>query len=459
MKEPYPYIRPATDEDYPDIWRIWMQDHIIRWMSFTPMRLEDFKSIYDKLKSQSDIYVMVDSIDSRERVVGVRRIKYLKDQYAHVAEFCSMGIDNKLLGHGYGKKFTEEFEKIVASKHIKRIQLTQDGGNNSAFALSDRYGYQVEAIFPDWLKRDGEQQSHHFVIERHIYKFIDTELQKRATDLSTLKYEASLPALVQNSLENLLSVSLSKNKIVVLDQDKTAILEFEYFPDDSVIKHIAFLDNIVLRSADTSLNEAAFRKALSYIYENEQVKKLELFTYQSQIAALCQRLGFWVRGERLGVHQIDNNYYNELGVEYSYFGIDDTINFIKSFNTDTTSTSLHDAVLCCKDEITKLMHAKKCDILGSRYLQNIVYQMVRDSQPEKNYVALLDKPWQNVITQCPEELQVAFHRLNKELQKPNQLGKNSCLPSQFFVIPVTTKATEKHMSMNVQKIDQSFKKI
>lgn len=31
----YPYIRKQHPNDYDAIWRIWMQDHIIQWMSFT----------------------------------------------------------------------------------------------------------------------------------------------------------------------------------------------------------------------------------------------------------------------------------------------------------------------------------------------------------------------------------------------------------------------------------------
>jgi hypothetical protein len=412
MKEQFPYLRLAKEEDYLHIWKIWMQEHIIRWMSFPPMNQDDFYDRYHKLAQQ-------------------RRIKYLKGKYSHVAEFCSMGIDEKRLRNKYGQRFTEEFEKIVAEKGIKRIQLTQSGGNNAAFSLSDKYEYQVEAVFPDWLEREGKQQSYHFVLERFIYKFVDKELQRQINNIGTLKYNAKLPALMPNSFEKQLTVTLKAGRFCVLNENSLPVIEFEYYPDDSVIQHIGFLDNMVLYSKDMDLCGAALRKALAYICENEKVKKLELFTHEPETVALCQRLGFWVRGERLASCQINGNFYNELGVEYSYLGITEAINFIKSFNADSNN-GLKEALLACREVISNLMDSKECDILGSRYLENIVYQMVRDSHQERNYSALCQQPWQEVIKQCPEVFQLALQSLNKTLQKTVPFQKTCSLPSPFF---------------------------
>ncbi len=200
MKESYPYTRLALDQDYLSIWKIWMQAHVICWMSFPPMNAEDFKKHYIKLKNQSDIYVMIDKFSDEEKIVGVRRIKYLSGKYSHTAEFCSMGVDKDSLGRGYGEKFTVAFEKLAAEKGIKRIQLTQSGGNIPAISLANKKGYHVESVFPDWLERQGENNANHFVIERFIYKFFDKELAESISLLPSLQYTPLLPNLKSNLL-------------------------------------------------------------------------------------------------------------------------------------------------------------------------------------------------------------------------------------------------------------------
>lgn len=75
---------------------------------------------------------------------------------------------------------------------------------------------------------------------------------------------------------------------------------------------------------------------------------------------------------------MDNHYYNELAVEYSYFGIEEAIALIKSFNFPYSEVILK-AIASIQILISEIFNNGKCDLLGSRYLQNLVYQMVRDS--------------------------------------------------------------------------------
>lgn len=415
MQQKYPYVRRADEKDYPSIWSIWMQDHVIRWMSFPPQSLEDFKKHYDKLNSTSDIYVMVDQIGGEEEVVGVRRIKYLKGDQSHIAELCSLGIGAEYQGKGYGLKFYDEFEKIVAAnKNIKRIQLTQSGGNERAFFLGAKKGYQEEAVFPDWLERSGKNDHHYFVIESFIYKITDQELQSQATKIPTLTYQARLPSL--NKSGEKLSVTLGDNKLIVR-KGKESIIEMNYYPDSSVIQHIGFLDNIILYSTDDKLNQAALREALIFIAKENRVKKVELFTSNVDITALCEDLGFWVRGERIASSYYDGQYHNELGVEYSFFDIKDASELLKSFDLMEKDSSLEKSLQECHQIIEQMYENDLCDQLGKQYLENIIYQMVRDSLHAEKLISLHDQPWRNVIAKCPSELKIALHKLDKQLQR------------------------------------------
>ncbi|WP_347252484.1 GNAT family N-acetyltransferase [Legionella sp.] len=417
----YPFLRRVTENDYQRVWEIWMQDHIIQWMSFTKKELNAFKETFNRLNQQSDIYVMVDFINERETIVGVRRIKYLSGPYDHVAEFCSMGVDAQYLNKGYGKIFWKEFEEIVKQNpKIKCIRFTQSGGNNKAFHLSDSIGYQAEAVFPDWLQRSGEvPESHYYLIERFSYKIINPELVEKAKLIPSKKYQPRLPDLLDKTSSQL-TVQLVNNKVQVF-QEKDLILDFDFYPDESVIQHIAFLENIKLHHEDKRLCTTALRQALHFLTVQNQVKKLELFTHEDNVIALCENLGFWVRGEKIASYCNESEYFNELGVEYSFFDVEEAKSLVRSFKKN-------EVLILKLNELQQIINSLKeqnvCDQLGQNYLANIVYQIVRDELlQQKLFVSLEDKPWEKVLTECPEVFAQAARELRtilSVLQKPQK---------------------------------------
>ncbi|CAM2974062.1 putative acetyltransferase YhhY [Legionella steigerwaltii] len=453
MQEPieikHPFLRRVKESDYQRVWEIWMQDHIIQWMSFTKKDLESFKATFDRLNKQSDVYVLVDLIDDKETIVGVRRIKYLSGPYEHVAEFCSMGVDGQYLNKGYGKVFWKEFEDIVKQNpKVKCIRFTQSGGNNKAFHLSDSIGYKTEAVFPDWLQRSGEaQKSLYYLIERFSYKIIDSALLEQSKSLASKKYEPKLPPLVDQTPSHL-TVQRVNNKIQVL-HDKNLVLDFDYYPDESVIQHIGFLEDLKIYQNDKKLCTAALRLALNSILTENRVKKLELFTHDDKAIELCAELGFWIRGERPASYCQDGKYFNELGVEYSFFGIEEALSLFNSFKESQLITAKLNEL---QQIINHLEEKGVCDSLGKNYLANIVYQIVRDELLEqKLFVSLEDKPWEKVLPQCPEvfaqaakQLQsalCALHKPQKEETKASQIGIFSGFQSPSSAHPPDAQKT------------------
>ena len=63
-------LRRATMDDFDDIYAIWMQDHIIQFMTFERLPKEQFKPIFDTLMKYSEVYV----IEDNGHVVATRRI-------------------------------------------------------------------------------------------------------------------------------------------------------------------------------------------------------------------------------------------------------------------------------------------------------------------------------------------------------------------------------------------------
>lgn len=432
---PYPYIRKAEPHDYDSIWSIWMQDHIIQWMSFPKQTKEEFATHYAHMEKASEIYVLIDNIEGEEKVVAVRRLKVGKDQYRHIAEYCSMGVDEQYRGKGYAKILYQEFEKIAREKGIKRIQLTQSGGNEIAFHLADKNFFE-EAVFPDWLER-SKNKGNYYLIERYVYRILDEDLAAKASELPTLKYKEVFPQLIAEENESI-QIERVNNQFICSFQGKT-LLTVDYEPDDSVIQHIGFL-SVNLHSPDhQSEATAGLRKILLNLLEEGRVKKVELFTAEPAVAELCKNVGFFVRGEKIASHCEDEEYKNEVGVEYSFFDIQDAKKIIIAQVSDPIKRdSINEALSLCSKTITSLVDDKTCDIFAAKYLENLIYQMVRDELGPNKVFSLSDKRWQPLLIETPESLHNDLLRLTNRLQnsEPTFFKKETSvfLPGHDFTL-------------------------
>lgn len=410
----YPYIRKAESNDYDAIWAIWMQDHIIQWMSFPNQTKEKFRGHYEHMAKTSDIYVLVDKVSEEEKIVGVRRIKFGKNQHQHIAEYCSMGIDKDHQGKGYAKLFYQEFEKIVRAAGIKRIQLTQSGGNLAAFHIADN-NFSEEAVFPDWLQRSHNGGSF-YLIERYIYRFLDDELAITASKLPSLKYEEVIPSL-QSVNNDAITVKRVNNQSIVCIAEKP-LLTLDFEPDDSVIQHVAFM-SIQLHTPEYQPEATiALQKILTDVLQEGRVKKVELFTAEPAVAELCRNTGFFVRGEKIAsYYDSEEGYKNEIGVEYSFFNITDAHSLItaKIVNIEKRSNIIS-VLLKCFEKIKELIMNKTCDALGARYLENLIYQMVRDELGSNKVFSLADKRWRPLIKKVPPALHNDISCLQNRLQ-------------------------------------------
>lgn len=394
-----PLIRKATPDDYDAIWSIWMQEHVIQWMSFTKQGKNEFKAHYERMSQASDIYVLVDEVEGKEKVMAVRRIKFGKGPYRHTAEYCSMGVDKESQGKGYAKLFYAEFLKIVREKGgIKRIQLTQSGGNFNAFHLADKT-FSQEAIFPDWLKRTNNEGSF-YLIERYVYQLIDENLAKNAPGIPHLTFEEQFP-LLQDEGHDAISIKRNTNQFIAC-VNNTPVLTVDFDPDDSVIRHIGFLT--IQSPTPNDEAAAALRQILAALLQEGRVKKLELFTESSAVAKLCQSAGFYVRGEKIASYFDEQHqaYKNELGLEYSFMAIDDARSLIAAKIADPVRRREIDKILVRSQSLIQELAKKEgYDALGVCYLENMAYQIIRDELRVNKIISLADRRWLPLINNAP----------------------------------------------------------
>ncbi|STX47389.1 Uncharacterised protein [Legionella hackeliae] len=124
--------------------------------------------------------------------------------------------------------FTKNLKKIVRLAGIKRIQLTQSGGNLAAFHIADKE-FSEEAVFPDWLQRHNDK-GNFYLIERYIYRFLDDELAKIASKLPSLSYEEIIPSL-QSTDNSAITVKRVSNQYIAYFKE-SPLLTLDVEPDN-----------------------------------------------------------------------------------------------------------------------------------------------------------------------------------------------------------------------------------
>jgi len=220
-------------------------------------------------------------------------------------------------------------------------------------------------------------------------------------------------------------------------------LTVDFDPDDSVIPHVGFL-SIKLHSNERQAQAlVGLNQILANLLEEGRVKKLDLFTAEPAVAKLCQRSGFFVRGEKIASYYEEGSYKNELAVEYSFFNLSDAEQLIIAKVSDPAKRSSISEILAnCSKSIARLVETKSCDALGARYLEYLIYQMVRDSLGPNRIYSLSDKRWMPLLAHTPTVLHEDLLRLSNRLQNSGfSFFKNdsSYLEPAFSPLQITPK--------------------
>jgi hypothetical protein len=220
-----------------------------------------------------------------------------------------------------------------------------------------------------------------------------------AKTLPSLKYNEVFPELKTQASES-----------------RQPLFTLKHEPNETTYSHIGFLSFNHYPQEYSSEAVAALKLILQKIMQEARVKKVELFTCNPIVIQICQQAGFFVRGEKIASHCENGSYQNELGLEYSFFTLEDAKKLIFSqINDANRKDTIENALLQCKNTINRLEANEVCDSLGSRYLENLIYQMVRDELGAQNSFSLTEKNWQPLLNSVPHALWLDIEDLHQRL--------------------------------------------
>lgn len=116
--------------------------------------LEWLKESLQKIKNGRGVLLVA---ESSGKIVGNTGITLLKERKNHIGEF-SISIKNGYRGIGLGKFLMAEIIKLAKKKFGKRlkiIRLSVHQGNQPAFKLYQKMGFQLVAKIPKQVQRKG----------------------------------------------------------------------------------------------------------------------------------------------------------------------------------------------------------------------------------------------------------------------------------------------------------------
>ena len=143
-------------------------------------------------------------------------------------------------------------------------------------------------------------------------------------------------------------------------------------------------------------------------------KKIEIYAHEKNTQKLLESLGFHCRGKKIASCIISNNYYDEIGLDLSFFDIQDAKKLLGIYLKDGYQIKKILFVLSqCYDGISHALSKGQIDRYAALYLENMAFQMIRESIGEltiRRYGQQNQEPqpWESIIEQLPDTLRVYF---------------------------------------------------
>jgi hypothetical protein len=147
----------------------------------------------------------------------------------------------------------------------------------------------------------------------------------------------------------------------------------------------------------------------------KQHKKVEIFTSSQQTLEIFSKLGFHCRGEKIASRKVGNDYFNEVGVDLSFFNINDAKRMLTTINNaDLYQLKRVSSVLeVCEKAIQQEYDDKQIDQYTKIYLENMAFQIAREGMSEVRLYSKENAPWVALICALPDKLRDVFTSLSQ----------------------------------------------
>jgi L-phenylalanine/L-methionine N-acetyltransferase len=146
--------RKANQNDLQFIYDLYMHPQVNPFLLYEPMKIEEFKPIYDKLLENEIKYVFM---DQNNTPVGMFKLFPWTYRASHIAYLGGLAIHPDYAGKSFGLKMMQEIIDLAHQEGYKRIELSVATENSGAIKLYKKVGFEEEGVMRKYmyLKREG----------------------------------------------------------------------------------------------------------------------------------------------------------------------------------------------------------------------------------------------------------------------------------------------------------------
>ncbi len=391
----------ATTSDFDAICDIWKQEHVLPFLAFEKTtHEEDFKQIFNT----SEVYVLKED----QKIVAVRRIVTKQGKYQHTVEFGSFAVHQDCLGRNLGRLFYKLFmEEVRKRPMIKRIEMGITTDNDPAFQLAKKMGFTPTVEFADRPRRETGPEEYRNKW-RMGARYMEYILDENILESSISSVQPFLPVMPKLKSD----VCSKSNHLNISGTHGT--LRFS---------HIIFW-SINLDSGYDDSAIAHLRHQL--IQSSKQCKKIELYTHDQDTLNLLKSMGAHCYGNKKRASCLVNDqYYDEVAVEFSFFNIDDAKEIVNIYIDDRhQAIPILWALIRFQKTIDQIFDENQIDEYGKVYLENLAFQMIRESVGENAIHRYREggkapQPWSGLIDKlvCYPDVKSSLSNLHSLLHE------------------------------------------
>lgn len=163
-----PALRPrlARPEDLAQVHRIYTDARVIPFLGFDAMDLDAFRSVFDRLLTGRDFYV----VEHEGAVAGFYRILPFEGRARHVAQIGTLAVDPRHQGTGLARAMVEGALEQMKAMGIRRAELQVEADNARGRAFYRKLGFEEEGVQRRAYRRGGEDRD---VDEILMVRFLD----------------------------------------------------------------------------------------------------------------------------------------------------------------------------------------------------------------------------------------------------------------------------------------------
>ena len=147
-------VRPATINDLPFIYELYMHPSINPFLLYEQMPIDEFQPIYLDLLEKKVKFVY----ENESGPAGMFKLVQLTYRSDHVGYLGGLAIAPQMTGRGSGYQMMKDILGVARDKGLLRVELTVDEINTKAIHLYEKAGFTREGLLRKYthMKKEGK---------------------------------------------------------------------------------------------------------------------------------------------------------------------------------------------------------------------------------------------------------------------------------------------------------------